>query len=208
MNAIPDWLDGVSRETRERLIEFELRFREAAGRMNLVAPSTLDEIWERHFRDSLQLADLKPDSERWIDLGSGGGFPGIVLAIMLKEQPDGHIDLVESTGKKANFLRETADAMALPASVWNERIEAVNTMIAVPEIVTARALASLTKLLELSAPWLRKGAVGLFPKGRNYRAEIEESRALWRFDVVEHPSRTDLESAILEIRNLQPVRQR
>lgn len=206
MTGMPDWLDKVSRETRERLIEFEHRFRDAAGRMNLIAPSTLDQIWERHFRDSLQLADLKPDSNRWIDLGSGGGFPGIVLAITLKEKPEGHIDLVESTGKKANFLRETADAMGLPASVWNDRIEAVNTMIAVPEIVTARALASLSKLLGLSEPWLRKGAVGLFPKGKNYRAEIEESRALWQFDVVEHPSRTDLESAILEIRNLRPVR--
>ncbi len=182
---------------------FEEAFRETAARMNLVAPSTLDSLWERHILDSIQLYQLQPQARRWLDLGSGGGFPGIVLAILLKDVEGGHIDLVESTSKKARFLSDTIRQLALPAAVWNERIEKVGDRIPVPEIVTARALAPLTLLLALASPWLGQGAAGLFLKGRTYRQEVEESRARWRFSMVEHQSRTDSESAILEIRDLR-----
>jgi 16S rRNA (guanine527-N7)-methyltransferase len=201
-------LDGVSRETLEELRRFETIFREQAARVNLVAPSTLPDLWERHILDSVQVQKLKPQAERWLDLGSGGGFPGLVTAILLKDRRGAHVDLVESTAKKARFLQHAAESLGLPAKVWNERIEDLPGKLAVPEAVSARALAPLPLLLKLAAPWLQRGAIGLFHKGRNFREEVQESRSQWRFGMVEHASRTDLESAILEISDLQPIEQR
>lgn len=200
-------LDGVSRETLEELRRFEALFREQAARMNLVAPSTLPQLWERHILDSVQVQKLKPEAKRWLDLGSGGGFPGIVTAILLKGRPSAHVDLVESTAKKARFLQLAAEGLGLPAKVWNARIEDLPGKVAMPEIVSARALAPLPLLLKLAAPWLGRGAIGLFHKGRNFRGEVEQSRSQWRFDMLEHASRTDSESAILEISDLRPLQE-
>ena len=178
-------------------------FRTWASRINLAAPSTLNDIWNRHILDSAQLMPLAPKALRWLDLGSGGGFPGLVLAFLLKERPGGHIDLVESNRKKAGFLQAVAGQFSLPARVHACRIEGEIKGLEQPEVVTARALAPLPPLLDLVLPWLSAGARGLLHKGRDYRQEIQESAPQWQYDLVEHPSRLDADSVILEIGDLR-----
>lgn len=197
-----DLAGTVSRETYDALEGFEADFRRWSARINLAAPSTLAHLWQRHILDSAQLAKLKPDNMHWLDLGSGGGFPGAVLAILLRDRPGAHIDLVESNNKKAAFLKSVLGACAAPATVHVSRIEDAAGRVAMPEIVTARALAPLPKLLGLAQPWLAHGATALFHKGRDYEAEVRESHDEWVFDLVEHRSRIDPESRILEISKL------
>lgn len=205
-DAEQEILGGVSRETLADLHTFVRLFEAYASHTNLVAKSTLGHAWTRHILDSAQLRRLAPDAVRWLDLGSGGGFPGIVTAILVKGCDGAHVDLVESTGKKAAFLKSAVDRLDLPAAVWNERVEAISSKIRMPEVVSARAFAPLPRLLTLAAPWLAKGAVGLFHKGRNFAAELEESRAHWNFDVLWHRSLTDSDAAILEVRGLERIR--
>jgi 16S rRNA (guanine527-N7)-methyltransferase len=193
----------VSRETFERLVAFEQLFLKWNRSINLAAPSTLDDVWGRHILDSAQLARIAPDAKRWADLGSGGGFPGLVLAFLLVECEGASIDLVESNRKKASFLQAVIGQFGLPARVVARRIDDSYALVSAPEIVTARALAGLPALLDLSAPWLTKGARGLFHKGRDYRVEVEESTHRWAFDLVEHPSMTDAHGVILEVTNLR-----
>lgn len=192
----------VSRETLDRLEAFEREFKRWSQRINLAAPSTLDQLWQRHIIDSAQLARIEPAALKWLDLGSGGGFPGIVMAILLAERPGGHIDLIESNNKKAAFLKTMIGSLAVPGTVHVCRIEAAAERAAMPEIVTARALAPLPALLDLASPWLLRCARALFHKGREYRTEIAESRDAWRFDLVEHVSKIDPQSRILAISGL------
>ena len=193
----------VSRETFERLVAFEQLFLKWNRSINLAAPSTLDDVWGRHILDSAQLARIAPEAKRWADLGSGGGFPGLVLAFLLVEREGASIDLVESNRKKASFLQAVIGQFGLPARVVARRIDDSYALVFAPEIVTARALAALPALLDLSAPWLTKGSRGLFHKGRDYRAEVEESTHRWAFDLVEHPSVTDAHGVILEVTDLR-----
>lgn len=190
----------VSRETGERLEALEALFLKWAGRMNLVAASTLSDVWARHILDSAQLVPLAPDATDWVDLGSGGGFPGLVIAVFLLERPGSHIHLVESNQKKAAFLRAAIAALGLPATVHAARIEGVAHGLPGGATVTARALAPLDALLALSQPFLGRG---LFHKGRDYRAELEQCRDLWDFDLIEHPSRIAPDSVILDISNVR-----
>jgi 16S rRNA (guanine527-N7)-methyltransferase len=193
---------SVSRETFERLVAFEAVFRRWATRINLVAPSTLPDIWHRHILDSAQLARIKPDSLAWLDLGSGGGFPGAVMGLMLKENARATIDLVESNRKKAAFLQTSLAQFDAPARIHARRVEEVYRLVPKPEIVTARAVAPLDKLLALAEPWLTNGASGLFHKGREYPNEIRESADAWKYDLVEHRSLIDPDGVILEVSNL------
>lgn len=194
---------AVSRETMQRLRRFESEFARWASRINLAAPSTLPTLWRRHVIDSAQLLRLAEGAQRWIDLGSGGGFPGAVLAILLSEVPGAAVTLVESNAKKAAFLRTILGSLGAPARVENARIEGCAATAEAYEIVTARALAPLPQLLGLAAPWLERGARGLFHKGRDYRREVEESRDEWVYDLLEHRSIVDPESIVLDIRNLR-----
>ncbi|MEJ5020672.1 16S rRNA (guanine(527)-N(7))-methyltransferase RsmG [Ochrobactrum vermis] len=194
---------SVSRETVERLIAFEEMFRKWSKAINLASPSTLDELWTRHILDSAQLFPLASDATRWLDIGSGGGFPGIVTAAFLAEHPGSAIDLIESAGKKAAFLRTAAGHLRVPARIHSARIEAMWQKIETPQVVTARALASLNDLFGLTEPWLTAGAKALFQKGRDYQREIDESRVGWSFDLVQHQSAIDQASVILEISNLR-----
>ncbi|OYR19656.1 16S rRNA (guanine(527)-N(7))-methyltransferase RsmG [Brucella thiophenivorans] len=195
----------VSRETVDKLIAFEELFRKWSTAINLASPSTLADLWNRHILDSAQVFPLAADAKRWLDLGSGGGFPGIVTACFLAERKDASIDLVESAGKKAAFLRTAAGHVSVPARVHASRIEAMWDQIEAPEVVTARALASLNLLFELTEPWLTNGSKALFQKGRDYQREIDESRVGWSFDLVQHESAIDNHSVILEISNLRRI---
>ncbi|MBV2142024.1 16S rRNA (guanine(527)-N(7))-methyltransferase RsmG [Falsochrobactrum sp. TDYN1] len=194
---------SVSRETTERLIAFEALFHKWSKAINLASPSTLVDLWNRHILDSAQIFPLASHASHWLDLGSGGGFPGIVTACFLKEVSGASIDLVESAGKKAAFLRTATGHLDVPARVHSARIEAMWGKIETPEIVTARALASLNDLFRLAEPWLTSGSRALFQKGRDYQREIDESRVGWSFDLVQHQSAIDPASVILEISNLR-----
>ncbi len=191
----------VSRETFEALSQFEAQFLKWNHRINLAASSTLSDVWSRHVLDSAQLAALAPGATKWLDLGSGGGFPGLVLAFLMRDR-SGRIDLVESNRKKAAFLQAMTGEFDLPARVVARRIEEAPAFVDQPQIVTARALAALPLLLELASPWLLAGATALFHKGRDYRAEVEESSQRWSFDLVEYKSSVDPEGVVLEISGL------
>lgn len=197
---------NVSRETADRLDRYEALLRQWQRRTNLVAPSTLEDLWVRHFEEGLILATFVPaEAERIVDLGSGGGLPGLVLAILVAEAGRGHVDLVESNGKKAAFLRTVARELALPCTVHDARIEDCSPLIGRADVVTARALASLDTLFGFVAPTLPSPAVCLFPKGRTHEAEIAEASRAWRFAMVKHELTTDPGSVVLEIRGIQPA---
>lgn len=205
LSELRDVAGMVSRETLARLDVFEAEFRKWSARINLAAPSTLEALWSRHILDSAQLFALKPDAVSWLDLGSGGGFPGAILAILLIEREGGKIELVESNNKKAAFLKSVLGTVNAPAQVHICRIEDAYERVEMPEIVTARALAPLPRLLELAEPWLARGATALFHKGRDYAAEVTESRDAWRFDLIEHASKIDPAGRILEVSGLARI---
>lgn len=196
----------VSRETIEKLLAYEALLRQWQKTINLVAPSTLDTIWHRHFADSAQLYALAPgDAKRWLDLGSGAGFPGLVLGIMLAGREGARLTLVESDTRKAAFLREVARRTGAPVDIQPERIEKVATQskLGVVDVITARALAPLPRLLELCAPAFSANTVGLFPKGRDAESELDVAQERWAFESSLHPSLTDAGGRIVVIRALQ-----
>jgi 16S rRNA (guanine527-N7)-methyltransferase len=174
---------------------------------NLVAPSTLPELWTRHIADSLQLLPLAPDAKHWVDLGSGGGFPGLVIACAIAERPGAIVHLVESNLKKAAFLREAARLTSAPARVHAVRIEDFVDHFAEPvEIVTARALATLENLIESAYPLLKKGAQALFLKGRDIEAELTAASKCWTIETELIPSATDSFGRIVRLRSAEPLR--
>lgn len=174
---------------------------------NLVAPSTLPELWTRHIADSLQLLPLAPDAKHWVDLGSGGGFPGLVIACAIADRPGAMVHLVESNLKKAAFLREAARLTGAPARVHAVRIEDFVDHFAEPvEIVTARALATLENLVESAYPLLKRGAQALFLKGRDIEAELTAASKCWTIDLELIPSATDSLGRIVRVRSAEPLR--
>jgi 16S rRNA (guanine527-N7)-methyltransferase len=196
-------LAPVSRETLARLETLAAELRRWQGVKNLVGPKTLNTMWTRHIADSLQLLDLAPDARRWVDLGSGAGFPGLVLGIAALERPGMTVDLVESNGRKCAFLRHVVRATGARATVHDARIEAVIDGFAGAQVVTARALAPLAELLAWAEPLLRNGAVGLFPKGREVDAELTEAAKSWTYEAELLPSRTDSQARIVRIHSLK-----
>ena len=213
-------LTPVSRETIARLTIYHALLHRWQSKTNLVAQASLAGYWERHVADSLQVLPIACGTSgsipsHWVDIGSGGGFPGMVLAIVLAEKAEledrASLVMVESIQKKCAFLRrvlaetEISDA-GLSATVACIRIESAAEHFQSADIITARALASLNKLLELTGKYLgstcevKKRA--LFHKGRDHQREIEESRGIWDFDLIVHPSRINPESVILEISNV------
>jgi 16S rRNA (guanine527-N7)-methyltransferase len=197
--AVPD----VSRETFERLLKYEAMFFKWSKAINLAAPSTLQEFWLRHVVDSAQIASLQKLSGKWVDIGSGGGLPGIILAVFLTEAGAEPIHLVESNGKKAAFLRSALTETGAKGIVINQRVESALAKVGKVDIVTARALSSLSALFAMAEAWLSQGATGLFHKGREFQREIEEARGGWYFDLIEHASVVESDSVILEISNLK-----
>lgn len=196
---------GVSRETAAVLDVYVDQLRRWQSVRNLVARSTLDTIWSRHIFDSAQFLDhVSADARALVDLGSGAGFPGFVLAILLRDRPGLSVTLIDSDQRKAAFLRETARLLTLPVAVRAERIEAALSDPPVCDVVTARALAPLGDLLDLADPLLSRGALGLFAKGENVANELTASRGLDRFDLDLRPSRTRAGAAIVIVRRRAP----
>ncbi|MCU0828607.1 MAG: 16S rRNA (guanine(527)-N(7))-methyltransferase RsmG [Tabrizicola sp.] len=193
---------NVSRETLTALHSFEALVQRWTSVINLVSKQSLPYVWSRHILDSAQIFSVCPQNARsWVDLGSGGGFPGIVVAILAKEmKPDMNVTLVESDLRKATFLRQAVQALNLPANVVSQRIEAVEPLRA--DVLSARALASLSDLLAFAVRHLHPDGVAVFPKGAKFAEEIAEARTTWAFDVDTRPSLSEAEAAILVIRNI------
>lgn len=191
----------VSRETLARLEAYAALLTEWQGRFNLIAASTLPLLWHRHMADSAQLAAFVPEAARsLVDLGSGAGFPGLVLAILLAERPGFRAHLIEATGKKASFLEAVVAETGAPATVVNGRAEAVPAFAA--DVVTARACAKLPQLLTWGRRFAGPQTLGLFPKGRGALDELTVAGQMARLDVHGVPSVTESDAIILIIRSL------
>lgn len=219
---------GVSRETLARLETYETLLRQWQKAVNLVAARSLEAVWQRHFADCAQLVALAPAAHSWLDLGSGAGFPGLVVAILLAEgtrarppmslacpgEPvgptpvpqSGRVTLIESDARKAAFLGVVARQTGIAVDILSIRIEtcATQSRVAPPDVVTARALAPLDKLLSLAAPFLSPRTVGLFLKGREAAKEVETARQAWTFTSELIPSSTDAEAHIVRVSTLEP----
>lgn len=208
---------GVSRETAERLNCYADLLKHWQKAQNLVSSKTLDEIWQRHFADSAQLLEIAPvDARIWCDLGSGAGFPGLVVAILLAgeeiSKPARTVRLIESNGRKCAFLREVVRQTGIAEAggiveIINRRIESPpdSAKVEPADIITARALAPLERLLDLAAPYVASQSVALFLKGRDARQELIRAERCWRFTWNMISSQTDQDGHIIEIKNLRPV---
>jgi 16S rRNA (guanine527-N7)-methyltransferase len=203
MTAAPG-LD-VSRETAERLAEYAALLRAWNPKINLVSRQTLVDLETRHFADSAQLLELAPpEATTWADLGSGGGFPGLIVAILAAEVRSAlRVTLVESDQRKAVFLRTVAQRAGVPVTVLADRIEAIPPLGA--DVLSARALAPLTSLLDYASHHLAPSGTALFPKGANWRAEVDEALERWRFRCENLPSATSPDGAILRIGEIHRV---
>jgi 16S rRNA (guanine527-N7)-methyltransferase len=195
--------ERVSRETMERLELYAQLLTKWQGAINLVSPATLSQVWLRHVLDSAQVYDHAPDTAlRWIDFGSGGGFPGLVCAaIAAEKRPDLQITLVESDLRKGAFLRETARQMGVRIGVLTRRVEDVRPANA--DVVSARALAPLATLCRYALPHLAPGGICLFQKGARHAEELETARRDWQMDVTTIPSVTDPDAVLLKLENLR-----
>ena len=196
---------GVSRETFERLEVYESLIRKWNPRINLVGKSTLDVLWSRHFIDSAQIYRLAPHPvSHWADLGVGGGFPGLVVAIMgMESGSPPRVTLVESDARKCAFLRTVIRETEAPAVVINDRIENIAPLEV--DVLSARALADLTKLLSFAARHLRKGGTAIFPKGETWREELKNAQTAWNFDYQVAKSETQDGPVILSITGVARV---
>lgn len=192
-------LTPVSRETVERLDAYVALLLQWQAKTNLVAPSTLPHLWTRHISDSLQLLDLAPKAKIWADLGSGGGFPGIVLACVFADRTDGVVHLVERNAKKAAFLREALRVTGGRGEVHLADIgDYVDSLDGAVDCVTARAVAPLQMLLGFVEPLVKKGAKALFLKGQDIEAELTEATKCWIIQPKLHPSRTGGQGWLVE----------
>ena len=183
------------RAFRDLLIEWN-------GRMNLVGPSALGEFWRRHALDSAQLRDIAPEAKTWADLGAGAGFPGLVLAILAKDQAGAHVHLIESMAKRCRFLQAVVEALSLPASVHHARAESLALKV---DVVTARACAPMVKLLGYAWPYLKPGATGLFLKGQDVGSEMQVAAKSWKFHAKLIPSVSDPDGRIVQLKRVSRV---
>ncbi len=199
---VPGWLN-VSRETLERLFVYCDLVEKWNPAINLISKSGIAQIWDRHIIDSAQLIlQIPVQFDQWCDLGSGGGFPGIVLAILAKElRPETQMILVESDRRKSVFLSEAARLLDISVAVKTQRIEDLAPQNV--DVLTARALAPLSSLCGYAHRHLKPDGVAIFPKGATAAREIEDARKLWRFDCDMMRSHTDPESLVLAVKGLQ-----
>ncbi len=198
-------LTPVSRETLGRLETYVDLLLKWQQKTNLIAPSTIPNVWTRHVADSLQLLDLVQDVRTWVDFGSGGGFPAIPIACALADKPGVQVHLVESNGKKAAFLRESIRVTGAPAQVHSERVEKyTQTPVNSVDVVSARALAPLKVLCDQAFPLIERGAIGLFPKGLDVAAELTEAAKYWNIEATTVASKISPEGCIVIVKALKP----
>jgi len=198
---------SVSRETMERLKTYETLLQQWQKTINLVAPAALNHTWHRHFADSAQLLALAPlDPKTWVDLGSGAGFPGLVVAILLADKAKTRVTLVESDSRKAAFLREVARQVAVPVDILALRIEAAATRANLRNtcVVSARALAPLPRLIGLALPFMGAKSVCLFLKGREAARELQAAELQWDFASELVPSLTEPQARIAVLKDCKP----
>lgn len=194
---------AVSRETLERLKTYQALLEKWQAKINLVSPTTISDAWSRHFEDSAQVAAALPAPKDGAtvlyDLGSGAGFPGLVLATM---RSDVALTLIESDSKKCAFLQTVSRETGVAVRVDNRRIEAAAADLPAPDVVSARALASLSELLALCAPWIEANPALtlIFPKGTRAAEEVAEARKSWEFDLSEIASQTERGAKILTLK--------
>ncbi len=193
-------LTGAAPERMADLAVFLERLTEANEVMNLVGPDSIPDFWNRHAWDSAQLLDLAPEAKTWADLGAGAGFPGLVLAILLKDRPGAHVWLIDSLQKRCRFLQTIVDELALPATVIWGRAEEQNVKV---DIVTARAVAPMEKLLGYAQPYLSRGAQAVFLKGEKAEAELREAAKVWHLETELSISRSDPRGRIVTVRTLR-----
>ena len=194
----------VSRETIHRLELFEALLVKWNARINLVSRNSLDDLWTRHIADSVQVFRESPTGALWADLGSGGGFPGLIVAILAAdERPDMGVTLIESDQRKAAFLRAAARETGISCKIVSERIETARPEGA--DIVSARALADLTDLMKYAERHLAPGGTAMFPKGVTWQKELDAARLEWRFEVDVIESQTMPGAAILKIKGATRV---
>ena len=198
--------NDVSRETLDRLRIFESLVKKWTKAINLVSKEDSSKIWERHILDSAQIYPYLPKSPGiYSDFGSGGGFPSIVLAALLYEKdPDIEIHLIESDGRKAAFLRTALRELKIPGMVWGKRVQEVK--ISPARVVSARAVAPLADLLSMAQPLINKETICFFPKGVNWKKEVEDAQKHWSFDLKAINSRTQSDAIILELGSIECVR--
>ncbi|MFN7127819.1 MAG: 16S rRNA (guanine(527)-N(7))-methyltransferase RsmG [Brevundimonas sp.] len=194
---------GASPEQMADLEGFRLRLEEANAVMNLVGPDSLPDFWNRHAWDSAQLLTHAPDALTWADLGAGAGFPGVVLALLAKGREGAHVWLIDSLGKRCRFLEEMVDLFDLPATVINGRAEEQSVTC---DIVTARAVAPMERLLGYAQPYFQRGAQGLFLKGEKAESELIEARKSWHFEAELAPSQSDPRGRIVTVRSVRRAR--
>ncbi|MEN3929618.1 16S rRNA (guanine(527)-N(7))-methyltransferase RsmG [Microvirga sp. W0021] len=197
---------SVSEKTAERLDILVAELAKWQRIKNLVGPATLDQVWSRHVADSLQLAELAPQGTKtWLDLGSGAGFPGLVLAI-LGAEVDFHVTMVESNARKCAFLRHVTRLTGASATIYAERLEVIiPKMVGKTDVLTARALASLEQLLQWTKPLFDNRTSALFPKGRDVQTELMAAAKRWDISYEIIPSRIDAESSIVRISSIKPL---
>lgn len=195
---------NVSRETMARLEVFEQVIRKWNPRINLVSKSSLDNLWLRHIADSVQVFRCAGPADHWVDIGSGGGFPGLIVGILaVDEAPDMKLTLIESDQRKSAFLRNAARECGARVTVISERIERVEPQNA--DILSARALADLSLLLEFAERHMAPSGLSLFPKGASWKKEVDNARQRWRFDAEPVTSLTEAEAVILKIKGVARV---
>jgi 16S rRNA (guanine527-N7)-methyltransferase len=197
-------LTPVSRETEARLDRYVALLLEWQAKTNLVAPSTLPNLWTRHISDSLQLLGLAPSAKTWVDLGSGGGFPGVVVACAMAETPGAHVHLIERNAKKAAFLREALRVTSAHGTVHLADIgDSVDRIQGRVDCVTARALAPLHQLIGFAEALVGKGAKALFLKGQDVESELTEATKYWNIEPRLHSSRTGGHGWIVELDRIE-----
>jgi 16S rRNA (guanine527-N7)-methyltransferase len=196
--------EDVSRETFEQLSQFAELVERWTTKINLISKPSVPHIWERHINDSVQLYRHAPAAKHWVDLGSGGGFPAIVLAVLSKQDGrDTKFTMVESDQRKCVFLRTAVRELGLNGEVLNKRIEEIPALEA--DILSARALSDLSKLLEYADLHLSSDGIALFPKGENWKAEDADAKTLWHYTCEPIPSLTNPAAAILRIKDISHV---
>lgn len=202
MDSLSSVLPDVSRETLDRLETYLQLLRKWNPRINLVAKSTLAGAALRHFADSAQVLDQAPPFRTWVDLGTGGGFPGMVVSMMARDRfPDAEFTLIDSDTRKCAFLRNVSRETSHPVTVLNGRIEDLGDQSF--DVVSARALAPLPRLLGYAQNYLSGSGVCLFLKGESYGTEIEEARKDWTFTLDTYPSQSSQSGAVLRIQGVR-----